>query len=415
MNNNRRSETATQISPAQGQSLTRRRFLAGAGAATVSFAVVAPQLVRAAEANAKLYIGLIGCGGRGQSITPLFVKQGGYNVVAVADYFPDKTESAGQKLGVPAAKRFSGLSGYKKLLDEKLDAVLIESPPYFHPEHAAAAVEAGKHVYCAKPVAVDVPGCQSIAASGQKATEKKQVFLVDFQTRGTGAFQQGVERVRAGMIGEIKTAEAAYQCSLYFASMDADYRKSAKDSAARLRAWAIDRVLSGDVITEQNIHCLDMASWFLDATPLKAVGTGGRARDFLGDCWDHFSVIFTFPHDVILTFHAKQFGAAYDDIMCRIYGTSGTAEAHYGGKVWVHNREDRYDADCNDGLVANIATFHKNITEGNSTNPTVAPSVRSNLVTILGRAAAYRKREVTWDEVMKANEKLEFDRRGLNA
>lgn len=404
-----------QSSPSHPSSLTRRHFLAKAGAGALSFTIVAPQLVRAAAANSKIDIGLIGCGGRGQSITPMFVNQGGYRVVAVADYFPDKTESAGQRLGVPAAKRFTGLNGYRSLLDEKLDAVLIESPPFFHPEHAAAAVAAGKHVYCAKPVAVDVPGCSSIAASGRKATEKKLVFLVDFQTRATGAFQGAVERLRAGMIGPIKSGEAAYQCSLYFAGMDAEFRKSAKDAAARLRAWAIDRVLSGDVITEQNIHCLDVATWFLDAAPLKAVGTGGRARDFLGDCRDHFSVIFTFPNDVILTFHSKQFGAEYDDIMCRVYGTTGSAEGHYGGKVWVRNREDRYEANCNDGLAANIANFHKCITEARFDNPTVAPSVRSNLTTIVGRAAAYQKREVTWDEVMKANEKLEFDTRGLKA
>ena len=395
--------------------ITRRRFLAGAGASALSFTIMAPELVRGAEANSKVDIGLIGCGGRGQGLAPMFVNTGGYNMVAVADYFQDRTDSAGQKLGVPEAKRFTGLYGYRRLLDQKLDAVMIESPPFFHPEQAAAAVDAGKHVYCAKPIAVDVPGCTTIAEAGKKATEKKLVFLVDFQTRATSAFQEGVQRVRDGMIGPIKTAEAAYQCSLYFASMDAQFRQSDKGAAARLRAWAIDRVLSGDVITEQNIHSLDVATWFLDAAPIKAVGTGGRARDFLGDCWDHFSVIFTFPDDVVLTFHSKQFGAQYDDIMCRIYGVKGTAEGHYGGRVWVRNNEDQYDKNCNDGLAVNIANFRKFILESRFENPTVVPSVRSNLTTIVGRAACYQKREVTWDEVIKANEKLEFDTRGLKA
>lgn len=409
-----KDNSSTESSPAL-QPITRRRFLAGASAGALSFSIIAPELVRGAEANSKVDLGLIGCGGRGQSLAPMFVNTGGYNMVAVADYFQERADSAGQKLAVPEAKRFTGLNGYRRLLEQKLDAVMIESPPFFHPEHAAAAVDAGKHVYCAKPIAVDVPGCTTIAEAGRKATEKKLVFLVDFQTRATDAFQEGVQRVREGMIGAIKTAEAAYQCPLYFAGMDAEFRKSDKGPAARLRAWAIDRVLSGDVITEQNIHSLDIATWFLDAAPVKAVGTGGRARDFLGDCWDHFSVIFTFPDDVILTFHSKQFGAQYDDIMCRIYGLKGTAEGHYGGRVWVRNDEERYDKNCNDGLAVNIANFRKFILEGRCDNPTIAPSVRSNLTTIVGRAACYQKREVTWDAVVKANEKLEFDTRGLKA
>jgi predicted dehydrogenase len=397
----------------QGSSsgLNRRQFLASTGAATLGLTMLKPSLIGGAEA--KVNIGLIGCGGRGSWIAGLFLNHGGYNIVAVADYFQDKADNAGQKLGVPEAKRFTGLNGYRKLLEEKLDAVMIISPPYFHPEHAAAAVEAGKHVYLAKPIAVDVPGCQTIAESGRKATDKKLAFLVDFQTRSTPSFQEVAKRIHAGEIGAIKTAEAAYQCSLYFAEMDAAFRQSTKDNAARLRAWAIDRVLSGDIITEQNIHALDVATWYLNAAPVKAVGTGGRARNFTGDCWDHFSVIFTFPQEVIVTFSSKQFGSFYDDIMCRVYGTNGSAEAHYGGKAWVRSSEDAYEGGWTDGVVANIATFHKNISEGHHENPTVDPSVRSNLTTILGRTAAYKRTEVTWDDMIKANEKWTFDTKGL--
>src|SRR5206468_6185707 len=107
-------------------------------------------------------------------------------------------------------------------------------------------------------------GCQSIARSGNKATEKKLVFLVDFQTRATPAYQEVVKRVAAGEIGLIKSAEASYMCDLYFKAMDAQFRQSRRDADARLRAWAVDRVLSGDIITEQNIHALDVASWFLN-------------------------------------------------------------------------------------------------------------------------------------------------------
>ena len=403
---------------ATSHELTRRKFLAGTGAAAMSFTLFAPHILRAAEDMPKVNIGLIGCGGRGTWIAGLFKQHGGYNVVAVHDYFHDKAEAAGQKLGVPAEKCFAGLNGYRRLLEEKLDAVMIESPPYFHPEQAAAAVDAGKHVYLAKPIAVDVPGCQTIEASARKATERKRAFLVDFQTRAMPQYQEVVKRVHAGEIGPIKTAEAAYQCSLYFANIDAAFRKSSKDAAARLRAWTIDRVLSGDIITEQNIHSLDVATWFLDAEPVKATGTGGRARDFLGDAWDHFAVIYTFPQDVRVTFSSKQFGA-YDDIMCRVYGLSGYADTHYGGKVSVRGRDDAYSGETTgiyaEGASRNIATFHEMITKGDFTNPTVAPSVRSTLTTILGRTAAYKGGEVTWAEMLRKAERWEFDTKGLKA
>jgi predicted dehydrogenase len=415
MNANTASLGPNENSAAQLTAMTRRRFMASAGASAASLAVLNPCL--AAEAGPKINLGLIGCGGRGTWIANLFLKHGGYNLVAIADYFPDKANAAGEKLGVPAAKRFSGLSGYRRLLEEKVDAVAIISPPYFHPEQAAAAINAGKHVYLAKPIAVDVPGCQTVEESGKRATSKRLVFLVDFQTRATPAYQEVVKRVAAGEIGAVRLVEAAYFCRLYFANVDAEFRRSPKDATARLRAWPIDRVLSGDIITEQNIHALDVATWFLNAAPLKAAGGGGRARDFQGDCWDNFSVTYTFPGDVLVNFCSKQFGPAYDDILCRVHGINGFAETHYGGKVFVRGKEDGFSDMTNniyeDGAVRNIAAFHQSITEGHYENATVPPSVRSNLTTILGRTAAYQQREVTWAEMMKANEKWKFDAQGL--
>jgi len=400
--------------------LPRRRFLAQAGTAAAALTIVQPALVRGADANTKVRIGLCGCGGRGKWITDLFSKHGGYQVVAVADYFQDRADEAGEKFGVPAANRYTGLYGYRRMLELKnLDAIVIQSPPYFHPQQAADAVAAGKHVYLAKPIAVDAPGCQSVAESGKQATAKKLCFLCDFQTRAHPSYQEAVKRVHNGDIGTLISGEASYWCSLMFQHMDAEYKKNAADPEARIRAWAVDRVLSGDVITEQNIHALDVASWIIDAAPLKAYGTGGRARPFYGDCWDHFSVIFTYPKNILLTFASKQYGAAWDDIVCRMYGTAGTIDTHYFGEVNVLGDEPfkggRMQNLYTDGAVNNIATFHRNVTTGDFTNPTVAPSVQSNLTTILGRMAAYEKREVTWEEMLKKNEKFAFDTKGLKA
>ncbi len=400
--------------------ITRRQFVAGAGAAALSFTVLKPSLLGAAEANAKINIGLIGCGGRGQWIANLFLKHGGYNLVAVADYFAEKTIEAGNKFNVPAGMRFTGLNGHKKLLEQKLDAVVIETPPYFHPQHAADAVDAGKHVYLAKPIAVDVPGCRTVEESGQRATSKKLCFLVDFQTRAHPSYQEAVKRVQSGMIDRVFSGEASYLCGPTWRHMDRLLRENPQNPEVRLRAWGVDRKLSGDVITEQNIHALDVATWFLDAAPLRAYGTGGRARDFVGDCWDHFAVIYHFPQDVVMSFHAKQVGSGIDDILCRVYGHKGFADTHYFGKVMVRADDDIYNGGemanlYTDGAVANIATFHKSITGGDFANPTVAPSVRSNLTTILGRTAAYKGAEVTWEQMMKDNEKWDVSMAGLKA
>ncbi len=398
---------------------TRRQFLAAAGTSALSLAV-APGLALGAENDDKINIGLIGCGGRGTWIADLFLKNGHYNLVALADYFPDKADAAGEKFQVDKARRFTGLSAYQRLLEQKLDAVVIESPPYFHPEQAAAAVEAGKHVYCAKPIAVDVPGCHTMAESGRKATEKKLVFLADFQTRAHPSYQEAVRIVHAGGIGRIVSGEAGYQTGDISSRMDADIRANPKSTEARLRGWPADRTLSGDIITEQNIHALDVASWILDAAPLRAYGEGGRTRPPLPNgIWDNFSVIFDYPNDVRLTFNSKQAGKFWEDIQCRVYGLEGVIDTHYFGVVKVLC-DDAYNGGTmtnlyTDGAVNNIATFHKAIASGDYSNPTVAPSVRSNLTTILGRTAAYRRAEVTWDQMIKANEKWTANLKGLKA
>ncbi len=400
--------------------LSRRQFLATAGASALSLAVAQPGLTRETGTDSKINLGLIGCGGRGTWIADLFLKNGNYNLAAVADYFPDRAEAAGEKFQVDKALRFTGLSAYQRLLEQKLDAVAIISPPYFHPGQASAAVDAGKHVYCAKPIAVDVPGCQTMAENGRKATEKKLVFLVDFQTRAHPSYQEAVRVVHAGGIGKIISGEAAYQCGDTWSRMDALVRESPNNVETRLRGWGADRTLSGDIITEQNIHALDVATWILDAAPLKAYGACGRARPPLpnGVC-DNFSVIFEFPNDVRVTFDSKQDGKFWDDIECRVYGMEGVIDTHYFGVVKVLC-DDAYNGGTmtnlyTDGVVNNIAAFHKAIASGDFSNPTVAPSVRSNLTTILGRTAAYRRAEVTWDEMIKANEKLEADLKGLKA
>ena len=378
-----------------------------------------PTISLTAEPETKVKVGLIGCGGRGQWVTGLFKKHGGYEFVAAADYFQDKVDAVGTATGIPAERRFTGLSGYKRLLEQQLDAVVIISPPYFHPEQATTAVDAGKHVYLAKPIAVDVPGCLKVEAAGRRATDKKLIFLVDFQTRTHPLLQECAQQIHRGGLGQIISAEASYQTGPVGETVDAARKADPKNPELRLRAWVTDRVLSGDIITEQNIHSLDLACWLLDAAPERAYGSGGKRRNFVGDCWDHFSVIFYFPKGIVLTFSSKQAGYAFEEIMCRVYGTNGTADTHYFGKSFYKTRDDYVAGDVQDlytsGAEANIATFHTNVAQAKYENITVAPSVRSNLTTILGRMAAYKSKEVSWEKMMAQREVLEADLRGLKS
>jgi predicted dehydrogenase len=318
----------------------------------------------------------------------------------------------GEPLGIDPPRRFTALSGYKRLLDGKLDAVVIETPPYFHPEQAAAAVEAGKHVFLAKPIAVDAPGCLAIAEAGKKATAGKLVFLVDFQTRANELYREALRRVRAGDIGRLVMGEAHYPWS------GGGRGEPAGDPEQRLRRWYYVLELSGDFIVEQSIHALDVAAWIADADPVRAVGAGGRTLRPKGSIWDHFAVTYWFPDDFVLSFTSIQsIPGVKDEIRCRTFGSDGVIDTDYFGDVWIRGKRAYEGGSTGQlyttGTVTNIQEFHDSITRGDYANETVAPSVRSNLTAVLGRMAGYRGGEVTWDAMLQEGETLKPDLEGV--
>ena len=390
----------------------RRTFISGAVAGAV--AALEPSVVFGTRSNSKIELGLIGCGGRGNWIAKLFNDTGKYRFVACADYFEDRITATGDKLGIDAKRRHSGLSGYRKLLDGRLDAVLIESPPCFHPEHAAAAVDAGKHVFLAKPIAVDVPGCKSIGASGSKAAARKLVFLVDFQTRANEYYQQAVRRVRAGDLGRLVMGEAHYPWA------GGPRTAPASGGEQRLRNWYCALEISGDFIVEQSIHALDVATWIAGCDPVRAVGSGGQKLRPKGSIWDHFAVTYWFADDLLLSFTSIQsIPGVPDEIRCKYFGSQGVIDTDYFSGVIIRGRKSykggRFDQLYTTGAQANIETFHRNITRQRYENETVPESVRSNLTAVLGREAAYKGGEVTWASLMQSQRKLEPDLRGLKS
>jgi myo-inositol 2-dehydrogenase / D-chiro-inositol 1-dehydrogenase len=389
----------------------RRQFLAAsATAATVT--LIKPSLAFGAQANSAIEVGLIGCGGRGGWIAKLFEDTGQYRLVACSDYFQDRVDAIGERFKINPSRRHAGLSGYKRLLESKLDAVIIQTPPYFHPEQAAESVDAGKHVFLSKPIAVDVPGCKTVHEAGKRATAKKLVFLVDFQTRANEFYREALRRVRQGDLGQLIMGEAHYP-----------WRGGGRgappaDAEGRLRHWYYVLELSGDFIVEQSIHALDVATWILDADPVRACGVGGRKVRPANSIFDHFAVSYWFPDNVPLSFTCIQaIPEVKDEISCRVFGSRGVIDTDYYSNVYIRGEEVYVGGHVGNiyttGAQTNIREFHQFITQGKYDNPTVAPSVRSNLTAILGREAGYRGGEITWEEMISDNRRLKPDLSGV--
>jgi myo-inositol 2-dehydrogenase / D-chiro-inositol 1-dehydrogenase len=391
------------------QGIARRDFLKSAAAATATFTVVKAESVSGTAANSKIELGIIGCGGRGVWIGRLFHKHSNFKVVALADAFEDRLEKGSKELGVDRSRCYKGLEGYKELLASKVDAVAIKSPPCFHPDHVMDSVMAGKHVLVAKPVAVDVPGCSTIIEAGEKARGKVSL-LVDFQTRSTPLFLEAIKRVYDGAIGKPVLGQVYY----HGGRLGPQANPKDPSPAARLRNWVFDKALSGDIIVEQNVHVLDMANWFLKSHPVKAYGTGGRkVRTDVGDCWDHFVVTFWYPNDVLVDFESTQFVKGYSDLCARIFGSEGTLDSHYGGLVKITGDHAWPGGDTTwemftTGTITNIKSLEESIRSGKYLN-NAEESAQSSLTTILGRIAAYENRTVTWDDMIKANTKMELN------
>ncbi|HIJ51655.1 MAG TPA: Gfo/Idh/MocA family oxidoreductase [Planctomycetes bacterium] len=397
---------------------TRRKFITNTAAAAVSFTIIEPSLVRGTKANSRVTVGCIGLGGRGRLIAGMLNKHEAYQIVSVADYFPQVAQQIGDRFNIESNRRFSGLSGYKKLIDGKVDAVFLETPPCFFPDHAAAAVNAGCHVYVAKPVAVDVPGSLSIAASGKKATNNKTVFLADFQTRTDPFFIEAIKRVHNGLIGGLAMLSSFYTDDGF---SDPPKTKTIESRLQRL-IWVNDIDIGGGQLVAAGIHAVDVALWIAAAHPVSATGSSRTARRKPhGDSADVYSVTYRFEDGLILNHRGEHIRNTHGfQCNCFAFGQDGYTETNYAGKVWVCGNRGGYRGGevtnlYNKGIAGNLDTFYKSIFNGVYDNPTAAPSVDSTLATILGREAAQRNTMLTWKQMIKENRKVELNLTGLKA
>jgi len=404
--------------------LNRRQFLSATFAAAAATPFVSLTNARAEDKAAtpapeqfkrRIKIGIVGNGGRGGWIAKLFKAHGGYEMHAVADYFPEVADQCGETLGVDKSRRFSTLSSFKRLLESGVEAVALELPPYFMPGYAAMAVEAGIHVYMAKPVAVDVPGALQILAAGKLGVRKQCCFLVDYQMPTDPANIEVHKRVCTESFGKFTQIQTTG-----ITRGHVDPPKTANlESRMRNLTWTNDIAIGCDYIGNFDIHAIDAALWVAGQRPFSAIGDSRICRpDPHGDSHDVCSVIFEYADGLI----HNHIGHAHDcqlngELSCRIFSPKGNALLTYWGKAMMRSFDDSFAKPVENlyeaGATRNIASFYRNITEGRFENETVQRSVDGVLTCILGREAAARHTRLTMDELLKENKKLEVDLTGL--
>ena len=338
----------------EAKTLGRRDFLASAAAAA-AVTIVRPSAVRGSQANSTLELGAIGCGGRGQWITDLFQKHGKYRYVACADYFQDRVDCARQENGGAGGRPLHGLIRLQASAGAEPRCRGDRDAPLF-PSRARGRGRRGRQtrVYRQAHRRRRARLLEHWPVGQEEAREKKLVFLVDFQTRANAAFRETARRIHAGQIGRIVCAEGRYPTGGLASNV------TFKTPDDRLRYWYTIKELSGDFIVEQSIHALDVATWFLDAAPLQAMGTGGKRARPNADIWDHFSLIYSFPDDVPLTFTCLQaIPNATDEISCSVFGCDGMAFGNYWSEAWIHGKHPYAGAKWKDLLYGRHRDQHR--------------------------------------------------------
>ena len=415
--------------------MDRRGFIGGLAGAS-GLMILNSRTAFGYEANSAVHWGLLGCGNRGTSVATSFAQNTSARIVALADIFSDKLETGkthfdgvNEKLGVAAIdprQMFHGHKAFEEIAACKgVDAVQISTPPWFHVQHLDAVVAAGKHAYCEKPLGVDVAQTRQALEIGKRAQGKVSLD-VGFQVRSAPPIAEVVKRIHDGALGKIASIAAHYNAP---ASVYPD-RGNVSADELRLRNWLWDRVLSGDILVEQNIHVIDICNWILKSHPIKATATGGRnVLTHSGDCWDNYQVIYTYPDDVHVSFSSTQFGTdGWFNVSESIFGSKGHAEAPYSGPVRIVGenawdwKDDAQPAAADGKFAANGAfsdnlafadrekdrAFIESITSGKYHNQ-VEDGVQTALSCMLGRMAGLTGHEVTWEEQLKHPEEYSMN------
>jgi predicted dehydrogenase len=398
---------------------SRRRFLgttAAVAGASLALPALAPQVH--AAGNDTLRIGLVGCGGRGTGAA-LNALRADPNVklYALGDTFRDQTDKAlkqlrdedvAAKLDVTQERCFSGFDAYKQVID-CCDVVLLCTPPHFRPMQLRAAVDAGKHVFCEKPVAVDAPGVRRVLETSRDAKQKGLSIVSGLCYRYEQAKRDTMKQIHDGVIGDIVTMHTTYDVGfLWHKKREPQW----SDMEWQVRNWLYFTWLSGDHIVEQHIHSLDKMAWAMkDEHPVKAIGMGGRqvrtAPEY-GHIFDHHAVVFEYANGVKLFSFCRQQKDCANDVSDFVMGTRGTAEVQKhsivdrgtGKKIWsaTKRKDDNMYQNEHNELFAAIRAG-KPINNGEYMS-------HSTLLAIMGRMASYTGQVITWEMALNSKEDL---------
>ena len=406
--------------------MKRREFIQTTAGIATGMLLLKPKAAFGYQANSAVRMALLGCGGRGTHVATSFSQNTVAQVVALADMFANQLDAGHAHFNEVNAKLdraaidskllFRGPHAFEQLAaSADVDMIQISTPPFFHVEHLEAAVAAGKHVYCEKPMGIDVKQARQ-ALEIAKHVRTTQSVDVGFQCRNAPPIAAIAEKIKGGALGKIATISAYYYAP---ASKEKVFPGAGADEH-RLRNWLWDRALSGDILVEQNIHIIDLCNWILGARPVKAIATGGRSiLTHAGDCWDNYQVDYLYPNDVRVSFASKQFGD-YEmfEAGLRLFGSEGAATIPYAGRVEIVGtqkwawQDSSVTADgtgkfaANGNFEDNLAfadrdkerTFIDSIVGGPAHNQ-ISAGVDTALSCMMGRMAGLRHREVSWEEL----------------
>ena len=408
--------------------ISRRRFTKIAGLATVG-TIVSSKAVWAANSKT-LKVGLIGCGDRGTGAAEQAL-QADPNVIfcAMADAFSDQLEKSyaslkqkfGDKVQVAENNKYVGLDAFQRLIDSDVDVVLLAAPPTFRPDHLEAAVNAGKHIFCEKPFAVDAPGLRRVIAATEKSKAKELALVSGFCWRYHVPKRETFNRVLDGQIGEILTAEATYNTGeLWYR----ERQKAWSDMEYQLRNWLYYNWLSGDHIVEQAIHSIDLFSWAMgDIAPVKISGTGGRQKRTdkkFGNIYDHFGVTYEYANGSKAYFFCRQQAGTSPSYAVELAGTDGRCKVNCrtglheisGRNRWRYDDETKF-TDENAYKKSKVKNMYQqqhdelfeSIRSGHPINDGEWMT-RSNLLALAGRMAAYTGQTISYDQALASEEVL---------
>jgi predicted dehydrogenase len=404
--------------------LSRRDFIKTSAALGAMSLGVSTNKIFAAGSD-KVRIGLIGCGGRGtHDATKCLNSSENVELVAMGDLFKDRldrclrtltrppskdsqeTTSLRDKVKVTEETCFVGWDAYKKVLAcDDVDMVILTQPPHFRPPHLRAAIEAGKHVFMEKPVAVDPVGVRSVIESSELADKKGLTIVAGTQMRRISHLVEGMKGIHDGAIGELVGGQCVRLGGGMLTWGKKERQQNWSDMEWHLRRWLFLTWLSGDFIVEMHVHNLDVMNWALGAHPVQCVAMGGRqvrTGPEYGNCYDHFAVEYEYPNGVRVEYMGSQIDGVTNRNDQRFVGTKGRAYTDFGRVVVEGSGKAEYAWDNIDPCIKQHADQIAAIREGKRLNEG-RRIAESTLTSIMGRMSAYTGRALKWDWAMNAS------------